>query len=253
MISPATDHILITIEKEYENMLVLNSGLELKFVTDYEPERNRRIFGTVVAVPQKLTQKQLKQEMPGLPEPARYIDHEIVSKVGVELIQYQCGIYEPTWKTIADIPQDVQVGDKIYFHFNTLVPENKIKLKDGRNLYKLNYTNALCVVRSSEIIGVSGHVLIEPVYEDGTIDLGNNIKGKVNEFNLVTDLHTKAKYLEGIVRHVCKPLHGDELDLHPGERIFFVENSDWEVKIEDKIFYCMKYWDIIAKIEHDGN
>jgi co-chaperonin GroES (HSP10) len=269
MITPFNNYIFVSIDEEFESKIASTSGkLELQLMSFkddivdkndevvYNVNRKKKNYGTVVGIPRELTNDvKLFQEHVGLPQPTRYIDHDIVKKVGVEMIQYECGLWEPTWITAEDLPQDVLTGDKVYFHYNTLIPENKVKLSDGSFIYKLAYQNALCVVRKETcyntvsgqgevivIIPVSGHVLIEPVLDE-------DIK---TESGIIKEMNSKPRPLEGIVRYVCQPLKGDTVDFEPGDKIIYIKHADWEVTIEGKVYFCMKYWDVIAKVEENA-
>jgi co-chaperonin GroES (HSP10) len=302
MITPFNNYIFVSIDEEFESKIASTSGkLELQLMSFkddivdkndevvYNVNRKKKNYGTVVGIPRELTNDvKLFQEHVGLPLPTRYVDHDIVKKVGVEMIQYECGLWEPTYVTLESIEQDVLVGDKIYFHYNTLIEENKVKLSDGSFIYKLAYQNALCVVRKEKrwynpnevkamnewektgsvseetkklpeekvyidlnwIIPVSGNILVEPAYDEDVVDIGD-LKGKVSSTGLITEINNKPRYLEGIVKFVSSPLKGDTIDFKPGDRIIYIKHADWEVTVEGKVYFCMKYWDVIAKVENE--
>lgn len=281
------NYILITIDSEFEDKI---SGPESKLNLDlatfktnivdknddviYAVNQHKRNYGTVIGVPAKLTEDVKLYQLPiGPPEPLRHIDHDTVKRVGVKYLKYECGTYEPTWKTAADIKMDVLIGDKIYFHFNTLEAENRINLLDGRKVYKLGYQNALCVVRywnikrwengkgasveahspnkrQADIISIGGRVLIEPAYDEDVQKLEDGKMGKLSSSGLVTEIDNKPKYLEGIVRYISL-LKDEETELEPGDRIIYQKNSDWTVSIEGRDYYCMRTIDIEAKILSD--
>lgn len=317
------NHLFVSVESEYNDQIELKSGHTLYMYTGtgfetedtnskhtYTQNQRRRHYGTVEAVPLRLTEEmKVRYEDPGIPEPGRYLTHEQVEEVKRRnkntLVNstYSVNIWEPEWKTCADFNMEVQVGDKIYFHYLTAQNDNVI-IHNDRKLYKLPYQQAICVVRRApsthiavnidfceqqaeglvcrdikgvqplgylfpdltgfdrivlpknegpywvKIIPLAGHVLIEPAWEDGVEDLGDGKRGKISSSGLVTELHDKPKYLEGIVRHIPTPMHGECVEVVPGDRIIYEKNSDWEVEIEGKKYYVMRYWDIMGKLEH---
>ncbi len=265
------NYILITIDSEFENK-ISHGSLNLEAATFksnivdknddviYNSNAHKRNYGTVIALPAKLTDDlMLYQEHVGEPEPTKYMDHDTVQMLRskrIDYIDYECGVFEHKKKTVADIKMDVMVGDKIYFHFNTLEEENKIKLPDGRRLYKLSYQNVICVVREglaiiTEIIPIGGRVLIEPFYDEDIQDIDNGqgfiFKGKLAPSGLVAEVDSKPRHLEGIV-HYLSLLKGEETELEPGDRVIYQSNSDWTVNVEGKDYYCMRTIDIEAKI-----
>ncbi len=289
------NYILITIDSEFEDKLS-HGSLNLEAVTFnanivdknddviYNSNAHKRNYGTVVGLPSKLTDDlMLYQEHIGEPEPTKYMGHDTLKKfrvMKIDYVHYECGVFEHKKKTAADIKMDVMLGDKIYFHFNTLEEENKIKLPDGSRVYKLSYQNAICVVRNSKyscdprelfanlqnkkfiidsrvevvhttIIPIGGRVLIEPFYDEDIQDIDNGqgfvFKGKLAPSGLVTEVDSKPRHLEGIVRYLSL-LKGEETELEPGDRVIYQSNSDWTVNIEGKDYYCMRTIDIEAKI-----
>ncbi len=275
--------ILITIETEYENKISSPSGFTLDLVSFDKPIvdgmeeggeiiynnlEKKRIWGTVVAVPDKLIFNAddpviIRELHPTLPVPERYISHELIKKVGPiqkcyclgnctceMLLKYGCFVYEPEYFKISDIKMNVQVGDKIYFHYGTIEKENRIMLPGGVPLYKLGYQNALCVVRDGEIIPCSGNCLVESLFEEEA-DLGTGTTGIVTKSGLIAKVGSEAKLLEGIVRYTCEPLRGEEIDFFPGDKVIFKKHSRWRIIVEGKEYLCIKYWDIEAVIEEE--
>lgn len=250
--------IFITLEKEFEDEIVGPEGkLKLRLhsfkdnIVDekdeviYNSNEKRINYGTVIAIPDKLNDEvKIHQEDPGKPEPERYIGHEHVIQAP-QFLTYEPGTYVAKWRTTADIVPEVEVGDKVYFHFNTIAPENSVTLPDGTVFYKLAYQNVLCVVREGEIIPIGSNVFIEPEYEDGVIDLGTDgTKAKISPSGIITEVGVRPKALRGYVRHIGAALRGHVREVNPGDKIVYSKNSDWPVKVEGKTYFCMKQWDI---------
>lgn len=304
MIKPTNNYVFVVVEKHYEDK-ISNGALSLDLVSFdetvidkddnviYNNLEKRRIYGTVIGVPDRLVFNPddpvlIRQVDPGLPIPERYIGHDLIKKVGTisrcvcqgeckceMLLKYGCFNYEPQYKKVPDIEMQVEIGDKIYFHFNSLESENRIKLKDGIPFYKISYHNILCVVRNGKIIPVSGHTLVSPIYDEDVVDIGQGLRGKITKSGIVTETDMKYvdvvdedgvnrliktkngtthRYLEGIVAYAPSPLKGDEIDFNVGDKIIYKKHSDWRVFIEGQEFFCIPYWDIEAKIDgvHGG-
>ncbi len=255
------DFIFIKIDSEYEEK-VSRGTLELELMSfdkviidqaddsiTYNNLIHKRVQGKVVSIPEKLSSNILSyQKYPGLPQPNRYVSHDMIQQHGTQLLQYDCSLWEPEYYKYCDIPQEVQVGDTVYFHFMTVEPENRVK-EGGEKIYKLGYQNIFCIVRNGEIIATSGYCLIEAIYPEGAVDIGNNVKGFVSKSGIVTQIGVNYTMQEGIVRHACKPFKGDNIDFKEGDHIVFKKFGDFVVKIEGKDYFILKYFDIEAIIE----
>lgn len=115
--------------------------------------------------------------------------------------------------TAADIEPDVQVGDTIHFHYMANMPEHRIMLEDGLHL-RVPYGYVFCAIRDEEILPIGSYTFIEEIEERE--DLGMLI----NPFS-------KKRMDAGIIRHIGKPLKGEELPW-TGER---------EVCLGDKVVF----------------
>jgi co-chaperonin GroES (HSP10) len=253
--------LFITVDSEHNDVIETKSGIKLytsitKFHSDeanpVDVMKIKKHYGTIISVPSQLTDAaKVMPVNPGLPAPGRFVPNEDVIKmksVGMEIDSWSClNLFVHEWKTCADFEQETQEGDKVYFHFNSINDRNLVQYL-GEKIYKLQYPNAICVVRDGVIIPIAGHILIEPIWDDEVQSLGNGKRGKLSESGIVTELNDKPKHLEGIVRYVCTPMQGDIMELEPGNKILYAPHADWEVEIEGTKYYVMKYWDIEAII-----
>ncbi len=255
------DVIFIKITSEYEDKiegekLTLDLMSFTKSIVDTETDeeiynslKHKRVWGEVLAVPERLSSTILSyQKYPGLPQPNRYVSHDMVQLHGTQLLQYDPSLWEPEYYKYCDIPMDVMPGDKIYYHFLSIEEESRIK-EGGERVYKLPYQSAICIVRDGKITAVSGHCLIEAIYPEGAVDIGNNTKGFISKSGIVTQIGVKYTMQEGIVRHACKPFKGDEIDFKEGDHIIFKKYGDFIVNIEGKDFFVLKYWDAEGVLE----
>lgn len=257
MLRSTNNFIFIVLEKEMEDTLKLG-GKELYFDGSFEKGRNRRLYGEVIAVPGKLTAlENLYQVGIGWPQPPEYTSGEVLNlhaSRGTEITRedYRCTTYKAEYKTTADIEQDVRVGDRVYVHFNSIVPENRIKNDDGRTIYKVAYHNVLCTVRQGNIIPIGGYVLVDPSYDGEVQDIGMGYdKAKVSASGLIIDLVSEPKQQEGIVRYVGSPLKGDEEIVKEGDKVIYEKNADWLMKIEGKEYFVIRQRDLLAVIEDE--
>jgi hypothetical protein len=209
--------------------------------TSWDPKIHVRTYGEVVSVPPHLSHVFISQKHRGLPSYESFSPFE--------------------YKYISDISPDIQVGDRIYFHFNTLVDKNLIKyqFENGKKVYyfKVRYDQVICAVRDGQIIPTSSYTLIEPdmeTWEDIQIPTYSNLVGpdgkkklKPKDQWLVTKAAPESKYLLGYVRHIGNPLKGTTCDLVTGDRIIYRRQANWTNKIEGKDYFAILQKHIIGK------
>lgn len=226
-------------------------GRELVVDPSFEPAKHVRIYGEVVSVPVRLGRTPIAQERVGAP-----------------------GYYEQSpfrYKFLSDIEPEVQVGDRIYYHFNTIHTKNMVR-EDGVHpnrtwFYKVQYDQVMCAVRNGEIICIGGYCLVDPdmeTWEDISIpvpEVGTDGKPLLNTLGEVINkpkdqwLVRKAmpgnKYLVGFVRHVGSPLKGDKREVEVGDRILYQRYADWTVNIEGKDYFVIKQRHIMGVVGKD--
>jgi len=271
------NNLFVQVESEYNDEYTTKDGKKIYLTTDqftsddeldnsnYKPTMIRRHYGTVVGLPIKLTEDiKIIQIDPGLPAPGAYLPNEQVDKMNKYVDSWAClNSFVYQWKTCADFEMEVEEGDKVYFHHNTITEDNEVGEVEGKKTFRLEYQNAICVVRTKkaiaapsgrevsweEIIPIAGHILVEPLWQDGVEDLGNGIKGIVTKSGIISELHEKPEPLRGNIVFAGKPMKGEDQELFPGDKIIYLPHSDYNVEIEGKTYYVMKYWEIIAKFD----
>jgi hypothetical protein len=103
------EHIVVKVpsifidETQYKGV----DGKKIVLNVLYHPERHVRNFGIVTSVPDELLHYPLFNEHIGRPAYSTFSN------------------YEPKWKTNADIELEIEVGDKVYFHHNCLLPDQQ--------------------------------------------------------------------------------------------------------------------------------
>lgn len=236
------DFVYLRVEKEKEDTIETKVG-SLYIDSRFEHGLHHRIYGTVISVPRILTSNVkmpfLREEI-GIPYPKTDFDMKFV--------------------TLADIEPVVRVGDKIYFHFNTVTEDNRFKehfADTHSKVFKVRYDQIICVVRDGEIIPVGTWTLVEKVFDPDVQDIeidGRKVKVKTTTSGLVTEVNVKPRPLAGTIAYIGAPFKCDpELDLSSGDQVLFTKESDWVNKIEGKEYYVMRQRDIIAKYEHVSN
>lgn len=139
-----------------------------------------------------------------------------------------------------------QVGAKVYFHHHVHDKDNKVnasEVSDSKDFYMAEPLSLYCQVIDGDIHMLNDFVLVEPIEEDES-----NYK---TSSGIMTKARPDMVPNYGIVRHV--PKHASAYNLKPGDKIFFTDNSNYELNIEDKDYYCMQlHRDIPYVIEEDG-
>lgn len=281
--SPLWNYILFQVDKQHEDALESKAGT-LFLDSSFEPGRHARIYGEVIGVPKRLSSDiVLWREEEGLPQPQCYYDADMVKQMANVQSKgqrmsvadrkefdkrmrdelYTPSTHTPTYKVLSDVVPEVKVGDIIYFHYNTVREDNLVESSNGRKVYKVRYDNVLCAVRREldedgvlqrNIIPIASHVLVEAVWDNDVEEISlpglkDTVRGKFHKSGkFIESLHERPKPLEGKIAHIGSPLAGDpDLEIVPGDEVYYMPESDWVNLIEKKNYYIMKQKDIIAK------
>lgn len=258
------DYIYVKTDKLYENEVDL-AGQSIQIDTRFNEYENARIFGEVVSVPEGLSRsvnlcydndaeaaeinksrwvsgddllKKAKEEEFWINKTYG----QFQGQVSVSRDDYRSGPEAPKMVTLADLPMDIKVGDKAYYHYKSI--RNKFDMHvDGYEVLQVRIDDIFCVVRDGEIIPQAGWVMVEPDMESWE-DL-------TSEHGIIVSSERKARHLLGYVRHIGEPWSMDIKEANVGDKIVYEPESDWTVKIEGKDYYMMKQRDILA-IVGDG-
>lgn len=133
---------------------------------------------------------------------------------------------------------NLQVGDKIYFHFHTVSEENRYEV-NGQRVYKVHYSEVYCAIRDEQIIMLNDYVLCEPVMEteeDIKTPAGIYLKSAPEPIPL-----------RASVTHLNEPVDGSSSELKAGDHIYYDTHSDVPITIEGHAYYRMRKQDILAK------
>jgi len=211
------DSLIVRLD-ELRPAKIVHGELELDFANDYNLEKNARVYGEVVAVPNKLSQT--------------VFTFEKATSADMKPIK------------LNQLHLEVQVGDRVYFHYIANHQDNILIEEDtGAFLLKIRYEFLLCRVRDGVIHPLSTHVLVEPETEDWdeiTTDAG-----------VITKKTPGRRPRTGRVKYVGRNYKDRNMELEPGMRIIFMKKADRIVEIEGEELYPIKYNYIEAIIPED--
>ena len=184
--------IFVKIDKRFQDEVQTESGITFYKDTSFKLEENSTVTGEVVAIPAK---------------------HDMMAVTPNNEFFF-----------------NVEVGDKLYFHFNvTIDEENRIEV-DGQELWMVDYFHAIAIVRGGKIIPVGSYVLVEPIEE------------KIETSLIVPDVVEKEKCRGKVV--------ASNVDYVPeGAEVEYEEIGKFWNIIEGKRLYCMFYDNIILIYE----
>lgn len=254
MLKSLKDYVFVQIEGTLYNEdtgVAGHNGKSIILDPSYDPQVHVKIRGRVVAIPNKLGKSPINQETKGLPS-----------------YTFGSGF---KYKRREDIVPEVEVGDMIYFHFNSLLSDGKNIIDAKKNIYKIAYENVLAAVRDytdeenddelKEIIMIGGYTMIsqdmeswestlvptpEVINGEVMVDKYNNPIMKPKEEWLMVKLKPEAVYLSGHVLNVGQPLKGDKTEIENGQKIIYRNNADWPVTIEGQSYLIIRQRHIIA-------
>lgn len=149
-----------------------------------------------------------------------------------------------------EIEADVQVGDKVYFHYLATFDENACLYG---NYYRIPYCWVFCVVRGTDIIPIGGWTFCEKMVEGeeefSQVEVnGVKISAVTNSSGLVTSIGKKESTKVAIMRHIGKPLKNvNSIDVNLGEKVLIEKSLNFENTIEGKSYYTIRQGDILGK------
>ena len=133
----------------------------------------------------------------------------------------------------------VKPGDTIYFHHHVVTQNGQsLGLDLSDDLFVVRYdhesilNNQAIAFKSKdtgEIETLGGWLLLEPVLEDS----GNTIVSGLEVVSLKEKPSKKAKFLK----------HNDRsraLNVKPGEIVYFMKGSDYEIEIDGKLYFRIR-------------
>ena len=148
---------------------------------------------------------------------------------------------------------EVEVGDKVYFHYTAIDLDSRIEYEDER-YYAVPLEMVWCKVKDGVLTMIGGRVFCEAMeyeYDDiEEIEVGGvKIKVRMSGSGLVTEMNPKTQDINRArLIHIGTPLKNlPEVDVVPGDVIYYAKDADFENLIEGKKYFCMTQEDILAK------
>ncbi len=143
-------------------------------------------------------------------------------------------------KVDRDFVYDIELfpGDLVFFHHFVVSPETA-QTVNNELLYAAKYRDLYCVIRDNKIISLQDYVFLSPVKEDESTcknSLGLWIKPAPDNIPLV-----------GRVEATCK--EAEKMGIKVGDHVRYLRNSDYDLKINNKVYYRMKAKRIIALVD----
>lgn len=195
------DVVLVSTPSKYNNQIEIAGGKVLWLDTSYKPLHHVSISGKVEAVP-------------GLLSPRHY------------------GHGKST--------MDLEVGDKVYFNYLTIDPENLMPYGD-EEFYRVDYFNVFCYIRGGILNMTNSWVFVEPMDNEKGAEYGES------KLIIPEAYRNEPNYKVGKLRHIGKPLRGaPTLDAKPGDYVIYEKDSDFANEIEGEVFYTMKQDNLLA-------
>ena len=138
----------------------------------------------------------------------------------------------------------VSPGDTLYFHHHVVIQKGQeLGLEPTDNKYVVRYDDehilnnqaiAYKSKKTGKIKTLGGWLLLEPVIEDQS----NDMVGDIEVVRLKENPVKRAKFIEHNER-------SEYLDVKPGDIVGFEKGSDYEIEIDDKIYFRIRPDDLM--------
>ena len=163
---------------------------------------------------------------------------------GVEL--YRDTSYDPmklarqfgvVYETPMQNDLNIQKGDKVWFHHFVATDSNKVKYIDDKDVYQANKSQIYLVERDGEMIpiGVWNFIKQERKEAEKT-ESGIFLETSASD----VELHGHAVYINDWMK---------EQGVKKGDRVFFSENSEYDMNINGESLLRMRNFDILGVYE----
>jgi co-chaperonin GroES (HSP10) len=234
------DYVFITSEKAVEDTVKLGD-MTLFIDGSFDPLKNARTYGKVVAIPEHLTDAFI-----GLKAELKPISKE-----------------EPRqFRKRSDIIPTIEVGDKVYFHYGVLgeeANEMMVAILNGDPIYRVPYDRIWARKdKNGKIEGVGSNVLVEPItesWDDIKIktytelkDTDGNPIPKPKDQWIYMKAAPETNKLEGMVKYAGENFKGYP-NVEEGRKVIFVKNADFQIKIEEEQLFVMKAHNVMCYLD----
>jgi hypothetical protein len=129
------NHILVKVSEKYNETYDVVKGKKVSRRTLDDEARSARTWGEVIGIPSRMDDTPLlhMQDAPDQPTVTEWYKYT-------------------KFKTYKDYPTPVEVGDKVYFHWNTLLNPSNEMPSWGELIYKVPYDQILCCLKYYELV-----------------------------------------------------------------------------------------------------
>lgn len=151
---------------------------------------------------------------------------------------------------------EIQEGDKVYFHYNSLSEETRHEvLPNGNEVHIIDYHRIFCYVRGIELSACQGYSLLEQVYEDETETIeyeGQKMEVVMSKSGIILDTKPKKEKQKAVLAYHGKSLKQDPKDdAMPGDYVLLAPNKNFSNHIEGRDYYVTKHNGLYGKIVDD--
>jgi co-chaperonin GroES (HSP10) len=183
------NRVFVTADKIWDDEIEFESGVKLYKDTTYEPEWHVHIHGNVATLPLEFRKDMMN----------RGIDCE------------------------------VDLGDKVYFHYFTLREDENRVTVDGVDYYMVEYHNIFCRVIDGLVLPTHGwcFVSIPEEKEEEATDMGIIIPDMLRKRNV--DTYGELKYKPSRIG----------INANPGDTVYFDKTYAFKNKIEGVEYYVI--------------
>lgn len=200
------DIVLISTPQKYNNQIEISGGTVLWLDTSFKPLHHVSISGIVEAVP---------------------------------------GLLSPSHYAHGNSTMDLQVGDKVYFNYLTIHPDNLVWHED-KEYYQVEYFNIFCYIRDGKMHMTNSWVFVEPLEEEVSSHYGNS------SIIIPQAYRKKKNYKIGRLRHIGTPQRNEpSLKVSEGDYVVYAKNADFANEIEGEVMYTMRQKDLFAVIQEE--
>jgi co-chaperonin GroES (HSP10) len=175
--------------------------------------------------------------------------HGIVGVAAVNNIDRSEGAQR--WGIVVAIPlglsdcfkdrEPIQVGDKLYLHFNAIWEETRVQFCEEQPLWSIHVEDIFCIVRDGKIIMYGDRVFCEPIYDDDVV-VEDNLRVRKSRSGLITEINVGHNLRKARVAHVNR-----DCAAQVGEVVIYEKDADFENIVEGKTYFCMCNEDILFR------
>ena len=242
------NEVLIQSDTETDNEINIH-GLTLFRDTSYDNQRTKRIYGTVAAIPYRLSTERIHQLDDDYPRAVTYFGGDVIGRQAIGMIRqfgrvlntaeerklskrYRPGIYEPQFTRLHEQQIKGKVGDRVYFHYLGLSDDTYAgQDNDHKRYYRVPYQNIFCFVNEGGTVMVNGYMQVEPYWDEEYQEIevdGKVIRGKLKG-DLVVGLKEAPEYRTGTILH-RGPDFGEDTraTIYIGDRVVYSSGAEFK-------------------------